>query len=193
LLRYGFVRNIRLALILLACGVAYGQELAAPVEDLLSRLAKYHDAGKPQAQRVAFEFPEAVLNAYLASALKQRPRPGIESATLKILPGNRVSVDAVVDLDALDQRPKGMAEELKGAQPVAAELKFQVSNGAVKLTCDKFVLAGATLPPPVAAELIRILGAMQPEKFDTSRPVPLPFGLNRLSTTDGSISGDTGR
>lgn len=195
LLRYCFVRNFRAAAFFIAtCAVLGAQEqLSAPVEELLSTLSKYNGEGKPAAQRVAFELPDAVLNAYLASALKQRPRPGIDSASVKLLPGNRISVEGKLDIDALTERPKGLAEDLKGTQPIILEMKFQVSNGALRLSCEKFLLAGKPLPAAVAAEVVRIVGAMQPENFDTSRPVPLPFGLSKLSTANGTVSGDTGK
>ena len=179
------------ALLITLCGVLGAQEMAAPVEDLLSKLTKYNEDGKPVNQRYAFEFPDAILNAYLGVAIQQRPRPGIERASMKLLAGNRVGVEAAINLDELTERPKGMAKKLKGVQPAVIEVKFQVANGKLALSCEKFLLAGNPLSSATAADLIRILGAMQPEKFDTTRPVPLPMGLKKLTTENGSLTGDT--
>jgi hypothetical protein len=38
-------------------------------------------------------------------------------------------------------------------------------------------------------KLIQIVAARQPEKYDTSKPMPIPFGLHKVWTTDHTIQG----
>jgi len=172
--------------------LAAGQGTSAPVERMLSTLSSYDRSGNPPGQRVAFEFPEAMVNAYLAMSLAQQPRPGIERADLKLLPGNRITVQAQLNFDAMaDRLSKKTAESLKGVQPVTIELHFSVQEGKVRIEWDRFAVGDKALAAPVSAEVVRVLGAMQPEKFNTASPIPLPYGLKRLSTAAGILSADT--
>lgn len=38
-------------------------------------------------------------------------------------------------------------------------------------------------------KMIRIVAARQPEKYDTSKPMPIPFGLKQIWTSDHVIQG----
>jgi hypothetical protein len=174
------------------CALVAEQRLSAPVEEMLTTLSKFSREGLPAGQRVAFEFPEILINSYLALSLKVNPRPGIPSASVRFLPGNRLTVEAKLDLDVVaPQMPKASRGGLQGVQPAKVDLHFQVNGSQVTLACDRFVLSDKTLAAPVAAGILRILGSMQPEKFDTTRPISLPYGLKRLSTSSGTIIADT--
>jgi hypothetical protein len=39
-------------------------------------------------------------------------------------------------------------------------------------------------------KMIQIVAARQPEHYDTTRPVPLPFGLRNLWTKEQGIPGE---
>jgi hypothetical protein len=136
--------------------------------------------------------PEVVVNSYLASVLGSRP--GIESASTKFLAGNRISFEARLNFDKIAAGiPKDQRQELAGTLPVSGEVTFQVRNGAIAVTLGKFLVDGKALAAPLAMEVVSLFGAIQPEKFDLKKPVPLPFGLRKLSTSAGVISGDTGQ
>jgi hypothetical protein len=38
--------------------------------------------------------------------------------------------------------------------------------------------------------MIQIVAARQPEKYDTSKPLPLPFGLRRIWTEEQLTAGE---
>ena len=38
--------------------------------------------------------------------------------------------------------------------------------------------------------MIQIVAARQPEKYDTSKPMPIPFGLRKVWTTEQLIYGN---
>jgi hypothetical protein len=188
------VRLISCITVLLISGgtLAAQEELAAPVRSVLSSLAQHAGEEKPARQRIAFEFPDVVVNSYLASVLGSRP--GIESASAKFLAGNRVSFEARLNFDQIAAGlPQDQRQELSGTLPVSGEATFQMRDGAVAVTLGKFLVNGKALAPPLAMEVVSLFGALQPEKFNPRKPVPLPFGLRKLSTTAGVISGDTGQ
>ena len=39
-------------------------------------------------------------------------------------------------------------------------------------------------------KMINVVGSRQKEKFDTSKPVPLPFGLRSVVTADKTVAGE---
>jgi hypothetical protein len=39
-------------------------------------------------------------------------------------------------------------------------------------------------------QMIGIVAARQSERYDTTRPLPLPFGLRRVWTGDHSVAGE---
>ena len=39
-------------------------------------------------------------------------------------------------------------------------------------------------------KMIRLVAARQPERYDTTRPLPLPFGLRRVWTSDHTVAGE---
>jgi len=45
------------------------------------------------------------------------------------------------------------------------------------------------LPAFLFEKVIAIVAARQPEKYDTSKPIPIPFGLRAIWTTDHTIQG----
>jgi hypothetical protein len=196
LIKYSYLLNFRTIPVLMAaaCALVAEQRLSAPVEEMISTLSKYAQAGLPSGQRVSFEFPEVLINSYLAFSLKANPRPGIESASVRFQPGNRIGVDAVLNLDVVAAHlPKENRSGLAGAQPAKIDLKFQTSDGKVTLTCERFLLSDKPLSAQLASAIVRVLGSLQPERYNTTQPIPLPYGLKRLTTTAGMIGADTTR
>jgi hypothetical protein len=166
------------------------------VSQTLNSLHAYDRKGRPAGQRISFEFPESVINLYLKTALKQRPRPGFESLTLSLPGDNRVILDAQINFGRIqslnpDLVPGPLRQQLGGTEQVKLEFQFHVSDG--KLTFDVKPLPSGEFNYPAALikEVVRALGAMQPEKVDTTQPIPLPFGLKRLIIGAHVVSGDT--
>ena len=148
-------------------------------------------------RRVRFEFSEAELNEYLAYSLRVTPRPGIRKLSVRLDRDHAFSVRTVMDFPAIQRwhswiLPDALKAIASSEPVVEMEVKFQAqeSYGTFKL---KSVggLAGALLAD-AAVWVIQAIGLHQPEYYDTMRPIPLPFGLRRIWTGQGSVSGDTG-
>lgn len=170
---------------------------AMQVVDLLNSLAHYDQDGRQAAQKIGFEVPERAVNDYLVYSLHNRPRPAISSATVALTPGNNVTVTVELDFDAIQQwvpelLPEALRPMFTGKRLVKVNAHFESSNGNVS-----FALKDVTGPngKPFDAKLMNALmqslGAKQPEAYDTSKPLPLPFGLKRIWTDKQSILGET--
>ena len=160
----------------------------AAVEQLLADLNQYKRNNMPDKQRISFELPEAAVNAYL----KRQRRPGVESVSVKLLAGNKASVDLSVDfrdlLAAVENDRKPIFNSLKRLQ---LDVTFTISNSKASFKIDRASVDGKTTDPPAVLEMVQLLASNQPEKFDATRPIPIPFGLKRLQTQDGLLLGDT--
>jgi hypothetical protein len=62
-------------------------------------------------------------------------------------------------------------------------------NSNVTFTVEKARYEDMALPAYFVEKMIHLVAARQPEKYDTSKPVPLPFGLVTVSTGDKFIHG----
>ena len=170
---------------------------AKPVLDLLSSLEKFDHDGRNPAQRVGFELPESAVNDYIAYVLRTRPRPGIRALHASLLPKNEIAFDAEIDLDAIAQWnsliPAEMLKKLfQGKVTVRLNVGFEVTGGMVKLIWkDPAEPQANAIPASVMPMLLQIIGAHQPEAFDISKPIPLPFGLQRIWTDKQSLGGET--
>ena len=169
----------------------------AMIQDLLASLGKFEQDGHPARQKVGFEIPEKVLNEYLAYALRNRPRPGISAMTVALLPQNQVSSDVEIDFDAVQKWNPGIFPEvlrglLTGKRTIHTDLKFEIKNGAVSFELkDAMGPDGKAIVNKVMSAVLQALGSRQPESYDTSKPIPLPFGLKRIWTDKQLICGET--
>jgi hypothetical protein len=69
------------------------------------------------------------------------------------------------------------------------DCKFLVSAGQATLSVEKAYYNNIPLPSLVVEKVISIVAAKQPEKYDTSKPLPLPFGLRAIWTADHAVIG----
>ena len=87
------------------------------VADLLASLARYDQEGRPKGHKIEFEVPERAINEYLAYSLRNRPRPGISSVTVTLLPKNDLTATVEVDFGAVANLiPEAMRAVLSGRQ-----------------------------------------------------------------------------
>jgi len=145
-------------------------------------------------QHVAFQFTEAEINEYMQYSLKTLPRPGVQSVTVKIFPKNYVSTFTVVDFDAVEQWkpgtiPKLLRPMLSGKKSVWVDYRFQANDGKGTFTVEKAYYGDVRLPAFVVEKMIEIVASRQPEHYDTSKPLPLPFGLRQVWTTEHTVAG----
>lgn len=144
---------------------------------------------------VAFQFSDTEMNDYLRYALRTAPRPGVEAVTVKIFPYNYISTFVVVDFDVLEQWKPGtipplLRPVLNGKKSVWVDYRFQTSSSRLTFSVEKAYYRNVRLPAFIVERMIHIVAARQPEKYDTGKPLPLPFGLTQIRTIDHILMGE---
>jgi len=111
--------------------------------------------------------------------------------------GNNVTVTVELDFDAIQQWvpelfPEALRPMFTGKRLVKVNAHFESSNGNVSFALkDVTGPNGKPFDAKIMNDLLRSLGTKQPETYDTSKPLPLPFGLKRIWTDKQSILGET--
>lgn len=147
-------------------------------------------------RHVSFELSQPELNGYMAYALRTTPRPGLDSVTVKIFPHNYVSTFTVVDFDAVERWrpgtiPRILRPVLHGKQSIWVDYQFAPAAGSkITFSVEKAYYGSVRLPAFFVGELIQIVAARQPEHYDTSKPLPLPFGLRQVWTEKQMVMGN---
>ena len=145
-------------------------------------------------QSVAFRLSDSEINEYLQYSLRVTPRPGLESVTVKAFPQNYISTYTVVDFDAVEKWHPGtipalLKPVLSGKKSIWVDYRIQAQNYKVSFSVEKAYYQSIRLPAFFVNKMIQIVAARQPEKYDTSKPVPIPFGLRQVWTADHVIQG----
>lgn len=167
------------------------RELAVQhVREVLDSLRK-----NDPSQQIYFEFAESEVNDYLAYALKADPRPGIQEASVRLTGSNRLTASLLVDFDAVKSWdasliPAEMAPALTGRKMVKVDAEFAVKDRRVLLKTHSMELADLKLAPPVFQPMLNAIAARQPEKYDLTRPVTLPFELRTVWIRDRILGGE---
>lgn len=152
-------------------------------------------AGK-RTDRVAFEFTEAEINEYLAYSLRLKPRLGVRGLSAHFSPDNEVSVLANIDIADVQKWndwliPETLRPALETPRPVQVDLKFKASDGFGTFQLKNVVGPGdVAIPKAVMEWIIQAIALHQPEWFDTTRDIALPYRLQRIWTGKQSLSGD---
>ncbi len=191
-------------LILLAFAVSPG--FAAKVEaahppvvtkflDLFDRLRTAQEkAADGEHQQVSFQLSETEINEYLRYSLKSTPRPGVDSVTIKLFAKDYISTFTRVDFDALERWHPGtiptvLRPFLKGKRSIWIDCRIHADGSNMTFTVEKARYEDMGLPAFFVNKLIQIVAARQPEKYDTSKPMPIPFGLQKVWTNEHIIQG----
>jgi hypothetical protein len=145
-------------------------------------------------QPVAFRLTADEINAYLRYSLRAVPRPGLDSMNVKIFDHNYVSTFTVLDFDAVERWKPGtipaiLRPVLNGKKSVWIDFRFQAADTKVSFAVEKAYYNNIRLPAFLVEKMIGIVAARQPEHLDTSKPVPLPFGLRDLRTANRTMIG----
>jgi hypothetical protein len=138
-------------------------------------------------RHVSVTLTDGELNDYLRYALRTTPRPGLQSVTIKLFPHNYVSTFTVVDFDAVERWKPGtipvlLKPLLHGKQSIGVDYQFAASNSKITFSVEKAYYDNIRLPAFFVGMMIQIVAARQPEHYDTSKPLPLPFGLRQVWT-----------
>ena len=137
---------------------------------------------------------DSEINEYMLYALKTVPRPGLNSLTVKVFPSNYISTYIIIDFDAVERWHPGtipsiLRPVLSGKKTVLVDYRIQARDSKLTFSVEKVLYQDIHLPAIVVEKVIGIVAARQPEKYDTSKPMPIPFGLKTLWTTDHVIEG----
>ena len=187
------VLSVALGCLPSAAQVASRPPAADKILELYDKLRAFENH-TPGARPVSFQLSEADLNQYLKYSLAAAPRPGLESIAIKLYPHNYVSTFAVVDFDAVERWKPGaipvlFRPMLKGKKSVWTDFRFQAQNRQGSFTVEKSHFQSVRLPAALVQKIIEVVAARQPEKYDASKPLPLPFGLNTVWTTERHLHG----
>lgn len=183
---------IRLCVVLF---LAVGAEAQPASVTKILRLFNELNQAQATRRKTRFQLTEAEVNEYLQHARMVNPRPGLERLTVRFFPGNYVSTLTVIDFDLVEQARPGtvpalLRPVLSGKREVWIDLRLNAANGFGTFSVEKAYFQSIRLPAFVVEKLINVVGARQPEKFDTSKPVPLPYGLRSVVTGDKTLAGE---
>lgn len=145
-------------------------------------------------QNVAFRFSDAEINDYMRYSLRVTPRPGLQSVTVKAFPQNYISTYTVVDFDAVERWHPGtipalLRPVLSGKKSIWVDYRINAQNYKVTFSVEKAYYQDIRLPAFFVNKMIQIVAARQPEHYDTSKPMPIPFGLKQIWTSDHVVQG----
>ena len=200
MLKYKLLKKLALALALLSgCRLPAADTSIPPVAQKF--LAMFQDFRDARAQRashpryVAFALSDGEINDYMRYALRTAPRPGVDSVTVKIFPQNYVSTFTVVDFDAIERWKPGtipalLRPILRGKQSIWVDYRFAAANSKIAFSVEKAYYDKLWLPAVFVGKVIQIVAARQPEHYDTSKPLPLPFGLRQAWTENHIVKGN---
>lgn len=165
---------------------------------VLDVLWQYERSGRNhQIQSIGFQFPQNEINEYLAYSLRIKPRPGISRVSVKLLPNDEIAALVEIDFDALKKWPSWsmptvLEPLLRGRRALRVDAQFQANDGALSFTInDAYAPDGSAILNKLMLDMIQSVAIHQPEWYDTSRPVPLPFGLQRVWTQQQLVGGET--
>ena len=143
---------------------------------------------------VSFQLSESEINAYMRYSLAETPRPGLQSITLKLFAQNYVSTFTVADFDAIERWRPGtipalLKPVLKGKKTIWVDCRFRVADGKIAFSVEKAYFENTRLPALLVEKMIAIVAARQPEKYDTTKPMLLPFSLRQVWTAEHVLAG----
>lgn len=188
------IKVMLLPVLLMLCVAATGPALSPAVTKVLNLFQELEAAQQGSGKRVSFILSDSEINEYLSYSLRTQPRPGLCSASVKLFPDNYVSFFVVADFDAIESWKPGsipplLRPILSGRKEIWLDVRFRISDSAVTFSVEKAYFQKVRLPAFLVEKLIELVAARQPEKYDTRKPVPLPFGLRHVSTGQHVVSG----
>jgi hypothetical protein len=170
--------------------------VAARVLDLFDHLHTAHEAtlSGGRFQLVAFQLSESEINDYLAYALKANPRPGVNSISVKLSSDGYISTLTTLDFDSLEQWQPGtippiLRKVLKGQKSISVDFRIHADNSNMTFSVEKARFEDTPLPAIFVEKMIQIMAARQPEHYDTTRPLPIPFDVRKVWTTEHTLQG----
>jgi hypothetical protein len=145
--------------------------------------------------KTEFVLNENEVNEYIVSALKRQPRPGVQGMRVRLFPNNYLATNTLLDFDEVEKARPGtipamLRPVLTGRKTVWVDVRFQVTGARLTYTVEKAYFESLWLPGPLVQKMIEVLAARQPEHYDMTKPLPLPFGLQDVRTSEKLLSGN---
>lgn len=165
--------------------------VVSQMQTLVTRLER----ARKTKDKVSFRFTDEQINQYLVHSLRTTPRPGLTSLRVQFRPGNYIASNAVVDFDAVERWkpgtiPKLMRLALHGRKTISVDLRFQTNRGFATYEVETAYFENLRVPAVVVQEVIRVVAARQPERYDTTKPIPLGLGIQRVWTQNQLVAGE---
>lgn len=193
------MKRIALALTLLASLAQAADQSVPPVAQKF--LAMFEELRAAEAQpaaarrHVSFALSDREINDYMRYSLHATPRPGLDSVTVKIFAHNYVSTFTMVDFDAVERWKPGtipalLRPVLHGKQSIWVDYRFTATESRITFSVEKAYYDSIRLPAFFVEKMIQIVAGRQPEHYDTTKPLPLPFGLRQVWTDDQAVKGN---
>jgi hypothetical protein len=177
----------------LICICAFAQSNSAPLPPIAQKMYTLFDNLRKKGP-VSFQLADSEINDYMKYSLKAVPRPGLDSVTVKVFPNNYVSTFSIVDFDAVERWKPGtipmlMRPVLSGKKSIWVDFRFRATGGTASFSIEKAYFQQIRLPALLVEKVIQVVAARQPEHYDTSKPVPIPFELKTVWTNGNVIHG----
>lgn len=150
--------------------------------------------GRGGKQQVSFRLTDAEINQYMVYSLKAVPRPGLQSVTVNVQPANYISTVTIIDFDAVERWhpgtvPAALRLLLTGKKSILVDYRISAHDSKLTFSVEKAAYQDVRVPAFVVEKVIGILAARQPEKYDTGKPMAIPFGLRNVWTSNHGIEG----
>jgi len=164
--------------------------------DLFERLrAAQEKEAQGEHQQVSFQLSETEINDYLRHSLRTTPRPGMDSVNIKFFAKDYLSTFTRVDFDAVEHWRPGtiptvLRPILKGKKAIWIDFRLHADGSQMTFSVEKARYEDMALPAFFVEKMIQIVAARQPEKYDTSKPMAIPFGLKKVWTSEHQIQGN---
>jgi hypothetical protein len=145
-------------------------------------------------QNVSFKLSDAEIDEYMRYSLRAIPRPGLDSVTVKFFPANYISTFTVIDFDAVERWRPGtipslLRPVLSGRKSIWVDYRINANGSKISFSVEKAYYQNLRLPAFFVEKMIEIVAARQPEKYDTSKPMEIPFGLQQMWTNEHTLEG----
>ncbi|HEX7088209.1 MAG TPA: hypothetical protein VF198_17755 [Vicinamibacterales bacterium] len=161
---------------------------ADALQQKLVQIALNGMAQEPAARRVTVL--EREINAYLAVHVAMPE--GIVDPVVRLLPENRLTGRAIVDLDAIraaqpEQSVLSPWALLRGKLPVEATGTLKTGNGVGAFTLESATVGGVPVPKTVLQQVVAYYtrSEAQPNGIDFEAPFKLPVRIREIRTGQG--------
>ncbi len=119
------------------------------------------DVSIPPVAHFALALSDDEINEYMRYVLLMRPRPGLDSVTVKIFPHNYVSTFMVVDFDAVERWKPGtipalLRHILRGKQSVWVDYRFTAADSRLTFSVEKAYYDKIRLPAFFVEKMIEL-------------------------------------